>query len=68
MNYSISYQSWLLEKLCKRKKGVYGPDGGMKGTILIDDITAPSPDEFGDVTMHEQIIELLDTTRWYIDF
>ena len=68
MNYSISYQSWLLEKLCKRKKGVYGPDGGVKGTILIDDITAPSPDEFGDVTMHEQIIELLDTTRWYIDF
>ena len=50
--------------MSKRKKGVYGPDGGLKGTILIDDITAPTPDEFNDVTMHEQIIELLDTSKW----
>ena len=50
----------------KRKKGVYGPDGDLKGTILIDDITAPAPDEFSDNTMHEQIIELLDTSKWLV--
>ena len=52
--------------MSKRKKGVYGPDGGLKGSILIDDITAPEPDEFNDVTMHQQIIELLDTHKWLV--
>ena len=56
----------MLEKLSKRKKGVYGPDGGLKGTFLIDDITAPEPDQFNDITMHEQMIELLDTSKWLV--
>ena len=54
----------MVEKLCKRKKAVYGPDGELKGTFLVDDITAPEPDQFNDVTVHEQIIELLDTSKW----
>ena len=57
-------KKWLIEKLRKRKKGVYGPQAAT-GTIFIDDLTAPHPDEFGDVSLHEQMIELMDSASWY---
>ena len=33
--------------------------------IFIDDLTSPHPDEFGDVALHEQIIELIDSQSWF---
>ena len=58
------FNSWLIEKLFKRKKGVYGPQS-QAGMIFIDDLTSPHPDEFGDVALHEQIIELIDSQSWF---
>jgi dynein heavy chain len=58
-------KSWMLGKLTKRSKGVYGPQSIQSGTIFIDDLTSPHPDEFGDVALHEQIIELIESNSWY---
>lgn len=56
-------KTWLVEKLYKRKKATYGPQTAT-GTVFIDDLTSTHPDEFGEVAMHEQIIELIDTATW----
>ena len=62
---SAEFKDWLLTKLTKRHQRVFGPPTGMTATILIDDLAVPNPDEFGDVSVHEQIVELLDTNLWY---
>jgi hypothetical protein len=53
----------MSNKLTKRKQGVYGPLLET-GSFFIDDLTAPEPDDFGDVSLHEQIIELVDSAVW----
>ena len=58
------FKSWLIGKLSKRGKRAFGPPTET-GSIFIDDLTSPHPDEFGDVALHEQIIELIDTSAWY---
>ena len=58
------FNSWMIEKLLKKKKGVYGPQNE-RGMVFIDDLTSPHPDQFGDVALHEQIIELMDSNSWY---
>ena len=59
-------KDWLLEKLTKRQQGVFGPPTtASKAAIMIDDLSIPSPDEFGDVSVHELVVELLDTNQWY---
>ena len=46
-------------------KGVFGPPTNcQKASIMIDDLSIPSPDEFGDVSVHELVVELLDTNKW----
>ena len=57
-------KKWLVDKLDKKDKGVYGPQTSL-GTVFIDDLTSPHPDEFGDVALHEQIIELIDEGTWF---
>ena len=60
-------KDWLLEKLTKRQQGVFGPPTSAgKAAIMIDDLSIPSPDEFGDVSVHELVVELLDTNQWYM--
>ncbi len=56
-------RAWIIGKLNKKSRGVYGPQLS-KGHIFIDDVTSPHPDSFGDVALHEQIIELVDTHSW----
>jgi hypothetical protein len=57
------FQTWLSNKLTKRMHGAYGPLLET-GSFFIDDLTAPEPDRFGDVPLHEQIIELIDSSSW----
>ena len=57
-------KTWLIGKLAKKDKGVYGPETAT-GNIFIDDLTSPHPDSFGHVALHEQIIELIDSSSWY---
>ena len=64
---SAEMKDWLLEKLTKRQQGVFGPPTtASKAAIMIDDLSIPSPDEFGDVSVHELVVELLDTNQWYM--
>ena len=62
---TAEFNSFLIDKLFKRHKGVYGPSASQTGMIFIDDLTSPHPDEFGDVALHEQIIELIDSKSWF---
>ena len=53
----------MASKLTKLKHGAYGPLLET-GSFFIDDLTAPDPDMFGDVPLHEQLVELIDSSSW----
>ena len=55
----------MTKKLSKRKALVYGPHS-TKGTLFIDDLSAPKPDNTGSVEIHQQIIQLLDSGIWQV--
>ena len=55
----------MASKLTKSKHGAYGPLHET-GSFFIDDLTAPDPDKYGDVPLHEQLIELVDSSSWLV--
>jgi dynein heavy chain len=56
----------MLESFLERRQGrTYGPPGGKSTTILIDDLSMPEKNEWGDQTTNELFRQLLEVNGFY---
>ena len=63
---SIQLQDTIYQQLGKRKKGVYGPDGGRSMICLVDDLNMPKKETYGAQPPIELLRQYLDHKAWYI--
>lgn len=63
---SIQLQDTIFQQLIKRKKGVYGPEGGKTCICLVDDLNMPKKEEYGAQPPIELLRQYLDHKAWYI--
>ena len=58
-------QNLIDQRLDRRRKGVFGPAGGRRMPIFLDDVNMPRPDSNGVQAPAELLRQLLDHGGWY---
>ena len=58
-------QDAIDEKMQRRRRGVYGADGGKKFAIFVDDLNMPKKEKFGAQPPVELIRQYMDHKGWY---
>jgi hypothetical protein len=62
---AATVQLTIEESVSKRRVNVYGPAHGRKQVIMIDDVSMPSPDEYGCQPVIELLRQWMDYGGWY---
>ncbi len=58
-------QDSIDEKMSRRRRGIYGADGGKKFAIFVDDLNMPKKEKFGAQPPIELLRQYLDHSGWY---
>lgn len=63
---SSQLQDTIFQQLEKRKKGVFGPEGGKTLICLVDDLNMPKKEEYGAQPPIELLRQYMDHKAWYV--
>lgn len=58
-------QDSIDEKMTRRRRGIYGADGGKRFVIFVDDLNMPKKEKFGAQPPIELMRQYLDHRGWY---